>query len=134
MMFVLRGLPVLLEIGLLIYCLIDAIQTPSDEVRGLDKIWWILLIVFLPLIGGIAWLVAGRPVRLRNRDDWVMGGGFPEHERNRRGAPRGPDDDDEFLSELRQVNDEQEETLKKWEADLKRREAEQRRRETGAEE
>jgi hypothetical protein len=26
----LRGLPVLLEIGLLVFCLIEAIQTPSD--------------------------------------------------------------------------------------------------------
>jgi hypothetical protein len=129
-----RGLPVLIEVGLLIYCLIDAIQTPSDEVRGLGKVWWILLIIFFPVIGGIAWLVAGRPIRARNRDSWRMGSGFPEYERNPRRAPLGPDDDPEFLSEINQINSEHEETLKKWEADLKRREAEQRRRETGSEE
>lgn len=129
-----RGLPALIEIGLLIFCLIEAIQTPSDEIRGLGKGWWILLIIFVPLVGGIAWLVAGRPVRPRQGNGWQMGSGFPEYERNRRSAPIGPDDDSEFLSEIRQVNNEQEETLKKWEADLKRREAEQRRRETGAEE
>ena len=129
-----RGLPALIEIGLLIYCLIEAIQTPADEIRGLGKGWWILLIIILPLVGGIAWLVAGRPVRNRNRNDWRMGSGFPEYERSRRRVPRGPDDDPEFLSEINKVNSEQEETLKKWEADLKRREAEQRRRETGTEE
>jgi hypothetical protein len=128
-----RGLPVLFEVGLLIFCLIEAIQTPADEIRGLSKGYWILLIIVLPLIGGIAWLVAGRPVRDR-RQQWRMGSGFPEYERNRRRAPLGPDDDPEFLSELRNVNTEQEETLKKWEADLKRREAEQRRRESGTEE
>lgn len=129
-----RGLPVLIEVGLLIYCLIEAIQTPSDEIRGLGKGWWILLIIFVPLIGGIAWLVAGRPVRNRGNQQWRMGGGFPEDQRNRRRPPMGPDDDPEFLGEIRKVNDEQEETLKKWEADLKRREDEQRRRENGTEE
>ena len=124
-----RGLPALLEIGLLIFCLIEAIQTPADEIRGLGKGYWILLIIVLPLVGGIAWLVAGRPLRQTSNAQWRMGGGFPEHERNRRRAPLGPDDDQDFLSEIRRVNNEQEETLKKWEADLKRREEEQRRRE-----
>ena len=128
-----RGLPVLFEVGLLIFCLIEAIQTPADEIRGLGKGYWILLIIVLPLIGGIAWLVAGRPIRNRNQNQWRMGGGFPEYDRSRRRAPLGPDDDPEFLSEIRKVNTEQEETLKKWEADLRRREAEQRRREPGAE-
>ena len=36
------------EIGLLVYCLIDAIQTPDAEVRNLPKIVWILLILFIP--------------------------------------------------------------------------------------
>ena len=134
MFFATRGLPVLIEAGLLIFCLIEAIQTPADEIRGLDKVWWIILIIFVPVIGGIAWLVAGRPLRHRNQNQWRSGGGFPEYERNRRRAPLGPDDDPEFLSEMRKVNVEQEETLKKWEADLRRREAEQRRRETGTEE
>jgi hypothetical protein len=134
MFFATRGLPVLLEAGLLIFCLIEAIQTPADEIRGLDKIWWIIVIIVVPLIGGIAWLVAGRPLRQRNPNQWRSGGGFPEYERNRSRAPMGPDDDPEFLSEMRKVNVEQEETLKKWEADLRRREAEQRRRESGTEE
>ena len=134
MILMTRGFPALLEIGLLIFCLIEAIQTPADEMRGLGKAWWILLIIIVPVVGGIAWLVAGRPLRPRNQDGWRMGSGFPEYERNRRRAPLGPDDDAEFLSEIRQINTEQEETLKKWEADLKRREAEQRRRETGSEE
>jgi hypothetical protein len=132
MFLVLRGLPALLEIGLLIFCLIEVIQTPTDEVRGLGKGWWILLIIFFPIVGGIAWLVAGRPQRARDSARWRMGSGFPEHERMRR-APRGPDDDPDFLSEMSQVND-HEETLRKWEADLARREAEQRRKESGSEE
>jgi phospholipase D-like protein len=133
MFLVLRGLPALIEIGLLIFCLIEVIQTPSDEVRGLGKGWWVLLIIFFPIVGGIAWLVAGRPQRRRDPNGWHMGSGFPEYERTRR-APRGPDDDPDFLSEMGQINNEQEETLRKWEADLARREAEQRRKESGTEE
>jgi hypothetical protein len=127
MFLALRGLPVLLEIGLLIFCLIEAIQTPADEIRGLSKTYWILLILFFPIIGGVAWLVAGRPVRPRNQPNWRMGSGFPEYGRTMRPAPTGPDDDPEFLREMRSVNSEQEETLRRWEEDLRRREAEQRR-------
>ena len=132
MFLALRGLPVLLEVGLLIFCLIEAIQTPSDEVRNLSKGWWIVLILLFPIIGGIAWLVAGRPVRSRRWPDRQAGGGFPEPGWGRPDrTPVGPDDDPEFLSEMRKVNTEQEETLKRWEADLKRREDEQRRRGSG---
>jgi hypothetical protein len=127
----LEGLILVLEIGLLVFCLIDCIQTPSHEVRGLDKALWVILIILLPLIGGIAWLVAGRPPRQPQVGTWRMGSGFPEHQRPRAGRPpRGPDDDETFLREMRQVNSEQEETLNRWEADLRRREAEQRRRDT----
>jgi Phospholipase_D-nuclease N-terminal len=132
-----RGLPVLLEVGLLIFCLIEAIQTPSGEARNLPRGVWILLILFFPIIGGIAWLVAGRPVAPRRSPEWRTGAGFPEHQRARPSGPFGtagpvgpvgPDDDPDFLREMRTVNAEQEETLKRWEADLRRREEEQRRR------
>ena len=113
MVLLLRGLPVLIEIGLLVFCLIEAIQTPGDEVRNLPKFTWILLIVFLPLIGCIAWLVAGRP-NSRRMSSWRVGNGFPEYERPAAvPAPPAPDDDPEFL--------------RTWEADLRARESELRR-------
>jgi hypothetical protein len=124
------GVVALLEIGLLIFCLIDVIQTPADEIRGLGKGLWVVLIIILPLVGGIAWIVAGRPVRNAPGSGWRPGSGFPESQRPRpTRAPVGPDDDPDFLREMRNVNTEQEETLKRWEEDLRRREAEQRRRE-----
>ena len=122
-MFVLRGLPILIELALLIYCLIDAIQTPTDKVRNLPKVGWILLIIFFPLVGAIAWLVAGRPSRS------VVGPTGPTAGGGRRG-PLAPDDDPEFLAQLRSVDREQERTLDSWEADLRRREDELRRRRT----
>jgi hypothetical protein len=124
--FLLRGLPVLIEVGLFVFCLIDVIQTPSDEVRNLNKGLWILLIVFLPIIGGVAWLVAGRP-NTRRQSAWRVGNGFPEHERPARPRVVAPDDDPDFIADLRRVDHEHEDTLRKWEADLREREAKLRR-------
>ena len=45
-----------------IFCLVEAISSRDDEVRHLSRVWWILLILFFPFVGSIAWLAAGRPV------------------------------------------------------------------------
>lgn len=119
----LRFLPIAVELFLLVFCLIDCIQTNESEVRNLGKVWWILLILFIPVIGPVAWLVAGRPVRGGRRNvAWpsTRTAGFPEYERPRR--PLAPDDDPEFLAQIRQSNAEQEDLLRKWEDDLRRRE------------
>ena len=124
-----RGLPLLLEIGLLVYCLVDCIQTPADAQRNLPKWGWLVLILLLPLIGSIAWLVAGRPDRRAARNvPWpaTATAGFPEYERPR--GPRGgrataPDDDPAFLAGL-SAQREDEQRLKAWEESLRRREEE----------
>lgn len=96
----LRVLPALIEIGLLLYCLIDCIQAPDGTVRNLPKWGWIILIIFVPWIGPIAYLVAGRP-----RKDGAASGAAWSPARSpdlsgRRSTPRGPDDDPDFLREL----------------------------------
>jgi hypothetical protein len=119
---VLRFLPALIEITLLIYCLIDAIQTPEAEMRNLPKLVWILLILLIPLVGPIVWLVAGRPQRGAARElPWpsTHPAGSPDDERPR---VLGPDDDPDFLREMKRGNDEQEQLLSRWEEDLRRRE------------
>ena len=58
-----RALPFLLGGVLMIYCLIEAISTDESVVRNLPKFAWVLLILFFPLVGSIAWLIAGRPQR-----------------------------------------------------------------------
>jgi len=117
---VLRFVPFIIEIGLLIYTLIDAIQTPKTDVRNLPKVAWILLILLIPWAGPIAWLVAGRPKSGSARVvPWpaTRTAGFPEHERSR---PIGPDDDPDFLREMNRGNNEQEQLLNRWEEDLRR--------------
>lgn len=120
----LRYLPFIIELGLLIFCLIDCIQTDSLLVRNLAKPYWVLIIIVLPIVGPIAWLVAGRPERQQRARSvpWpsTQTAGFPEYERPR--PPRGPDDDPAFLATAGGVDPEKEELLRRWEASLRERE------------
>jgi hypothetical protein len=119
-------LPWIVELALLVYCLIDCIQTDEGSCRNLSKSWWILLIVILPIVGSVAWLVAGRPAANHTRRSvpWpsTQTAGFPEYERPRRGAG-APDDDPEFLAGLAASQSRHEQMLADWEAQLKEREA-----------
>ncbi len=115
-----RFLPFAIEFALLVFCVIDVIQSPEIDIRNLPKWGWIVLILFLPLVGCIAWLVAGRPIRPR-QDVWRPGSGFPERER----PPAATDDIDARLNEdLARLDREHEESLRRWQADLERREGE----------
>jgi hypothetical protein len=125
-----RLLPFVIEAILLVFCLVDAILADESRIRNLPKWAWILLIIVIPLVGGIAWLVAGRPVAAtRKQAPWPSRtAGYPEWERppaNLR--PRAPDDDPEFLATLKQDNVNHEKLLKQWEDDLRRREEDLRR-------
>jgi hypothetical protein len=118
-----EGLPFFIELGLLVYCLIDCVQTPEAQVRNLPKVVWVILILLLPFVGGIAWLLVGRPQGGRTPRTWAPGSGFPESERPR---PVAPDDDPAFLRQVQADTKEHEAMLKQWEADLRRREQEMR--------
>lgn len=71
--------------GLSLYALIDCIRTEDERVKGLPKLVWILLIVFVSYLGPIAWIVAGRDRQ------------WPTFEQPRTLAP---DDDPDFLRNL----------------------------------
>ncbi|MEU9212248.1 PLD nuclease N-terminal domain-containing protein [Streptomyces sp. NPDC048415] len=126
----LRYLPFLLVLALWIYAFIDCLNTPEEEVRGLPKVVWVIIILLFGevLVGPIAWLVAGRTRR------GPAGGSTPsEWHRNHRTQYVAPDDNPEFLSSLKAEHRGDETLLKDWEADLRRREEELRRRERGEE-
>jgi hypothetical protein len=87
-----RNLAVLLIIGLTVYCVFDAVRSTDDERLGVHPALWILLILFVPVLGPLAWVAvrwsrrtatAGRP------------GAAPQRRR-----PTAPDDDPEFLWRL----------------------------------
>lgn len=123
-MGIVRFMPFIVELALLVYCLIDCIQTDEGSCRNLSKSLWVLLIILLPIVGGVAWLVAGRPVGDQaRRVPWpsTQTAGFPEYERPR--GPSAPDDDPEFLAGLASSDSRHERMLAEWEAQLKEREA-----------
>ena len=91
-------------LALWVFCLVDAIGAPENRIRHLPKVAWILLILFFPLVGSIAWLVAGRP------DDGAARRSpyereqptFPEYDRPGRAAAVDPEKDAEFLRQVRE--------------------------------
>ncbi|MDX2646096.1 PLD nuclease N-terminal domain-containing protein [Streptomyces sp. NPDC001902] len=123
-----RYIPFLLVLALWIYAFIDCLNTPEEQVRGLPKVVWVIVILLFGevLIGPIAWLVAGK------HRTGPAGGSTPaEWHRNHRTQWVAPDDNPEFLHSLREENKKDEQLLKSWEADLRRREEELRQRENG---
>lgn len=116
----------LADLAIMVIALIDCLSVEEHEIRALPRLIWVLLILLFSPVGGIAWFVAGRPVRAAapRARQWAPGNGFPENER-----PLPPDDDPEFLRRLAARNRRQDEDmLRAWEADLRRREEELRRR------
>lgn len=100
-------------LGLMIYSLVESIQTPRHRVRVMPKAAWIAVILLVPIIGAGLWLGFGRIRTPRGRGQQV-----------RRG-PSAPDDDPEFLRkvefERRQQQRREEEARKRAEQERKKR-------------
>ena len=117
----------LFTVGFVVPCLVDVARTPEFAVRRLTKRAWLVVIILLSVIGGLAWLVAGRPTGrwqaplmyrplagsrgLRQQEAFRRHPAGQDHEPGSGTAsgrsalpacarPVGPDDDPEFLLEL----------------------------------
>ena len=114
----------LFMMGFWLYCLTDAILTPAEECRGLSKPAWIAVIAVTFIGGAVAWLIVREPLRLPASspapapapddpgDRYFRGGQWTgadeavaRHPAGRARtpgttAPKGPDDDPEFLRAL----------------------------------
>jgi len=103
------GLLSVLSLILWIFCVFDSISAREDEVRNLRKPFWILIVLFFPLAGSIAWLVAGRPQTVGRRvPPWEREQPeFPEYDRPGRAAASTPEADAEFLRHVRERAEEQ---------------------------
>jgi hypothetical protein len=99
---VIRFVPEIVVLILWIYCIVDVISSPEGDIRNLGKGLWVIIVLFFPLVGSIAWLVAGRPVDVRpmTRSEGAATG-FPEYERRGRFAATDPEKDEEFLKQVR---------------------------------
>lgn len=124
----LYSLFVLIDLALLVVALIDCLSADEDRIRALPRIAWVFLILLFSPIGAIVWFVAGRPpraIRMSNGEMWRPGSGFPEKDRP---ASKAPDDNPEFLRQVVDSLKDDENLMKKWEADLRRREEELRKK------
>jgi hypothetical protein len=77
-----------------LYSLFDVITTPDQETRNLPKVLWVLIVVLVIFVGGLFWLLLGRPREPRPASPAAGDGG------RRAAPPRGPDDDPDFLKDL----------------------------------
>jgi hypothetical protein len=92
--------------ALWLFCVIDVITTPEHLCRNLPKLAWVFIVILLLDIGAIVWLVAGRPWNAQQAD--VPYRGNRARPPARPGAARSsPDDDEEFLAQLRARAEEQ---------------------------
>jgi cbb3-type cytochrome oxidase subunit 3 len=88
-----------------VYTAVDCALQPSTRHRGVPKGAWIVIVILLPVVGGILWLLVGR---------------------GRRSAPvvrRAPDDDPQFLRTIGSISD-QDERIRRIEEELAQLDAE----------
>ena len=63
----LRVLPMLAYLALVVYALVDVVQSDEEDGGGIQKGFWILIILLLPFAGSIAWIVVSRRARANRR-------------------------------------------------------------------
>ena len=81
-----RVLVIVIAALLTIYCVVEVAQADPDDVRALPRWMWATIIIVIPVLGGIAWLLWGRPRSSRI-------------DRSKQ-RPIAPDDDPDFLRGL----------------------------------
>jgi len=86
-----------------IYAVADCAFFDRTRIRGLRRGWWIVVILFVPIIGGLLWFIIGR--------------GRANRVGPSRGGSVAPDDDAEFLRRLRE-DAAQDERIRRLEQEL----------------
>lgn len=89
----------LLAITFWVYSIVDCALQPPTRHRGVSKPVWLVIVVLIPVIGGILWFAIGRS---RRRSAVMF---------------RAPDDDPEFLGRIGTVSD-QDERIRRLEEEL----------------
>jgi phospholipase D-like protein len=98
---VVRFLPFLIAVALAVYALFSCVQTRAKDVPYLPKLVWLVLIVFMPFVGPVAWLLVSRTQGPQSRP--APAGGRPASRPPIR--PVAPDDDPDFLASLESYRD-----------------------------
>ena len=116
--------------ALWVYCLISVITTPAGSIRNLQKPIWLILVLLFPLVGSIAWLVAGRPESAPRRPaaHERSAPAYPEYDRPGRAAAVDQAADEEFLKGVRERAEQQRKRHEQARRERKRLAAEERER------
>ncbi|WP_034274137.1 PLD nuclease N-terminal domain-containing protein [Haloechinothrix halophila] len=94
-------------LALWLYCIYNVITTDESGCRNLPKVLWLVIVIFVPTVGSIMWLIAGRPVTARPARPVSGPTGFPEYDRPGRHIAANPAADEEFLRRCRERAEEQ---------------------------
>lgn len=89
-----------------VFTIVDCAVQPPTRHRGVSKPVWVLIVILLPVIGGILWLVVGRTRKSVFE-----------------ARSTAPDDDPEFLGRLGSLSD-QDERIRRLEEELAQLDAE----------
>lgn len=88
-----------------VFTIVDCAVQPAIRHRGVPKPVWLVIVVLLPVLGGILWFVVGR-----SRESAAA-------------LRRAPDDDPEFLGKIGTISD-QDERIRRLEEELAQLDAE----------
>lgn len=89
----------LLLIAFWVFSIVDCALQPPTRHRGVSKPVWLLIVILLPVVGGILWLAVGRT---KPRTPPVF---------------RAPDDNPDFLGRIGTISD-QDERIRRLEEEL----------------
>ena len=115
----------LVQIVLAVCALISCLSAEEGKIRALPRIAWVLIILFFPLVGSIAWFIVGREPSAGARKGWPGGTGGAS------GSALGrwpPTTTRSSCAPSRNAPSSRTRSFPRWEEDLRRREDDLRRR------
>src|ERR1700712_4171498 len=95
MLLKLGGLFFLVSVIFWLWAIFDSITAEDKRVRNLPKWAWVVTVLVFLEFGALAWVLLGRPRPLRGPGSAMGGARSPGR------GPVGPDDDPDFLRNLR---------------------------------
>jgi len=105
-------------IAAVIVSIVDIARIEDHRVKHLPKLGWIIVVVVLQLIGAVLWFALGRERSSESAARQAREAGHPVGTGSLRlSRPVAPDDDPDFLLQLRKER-EQEERIRKLEEKL----------------
>lgn len=126
------GIGLVFEVGFALFCFVDVLLAREPAVRLVPRWAWAVAILVFPIAGGAGYLVAGRARRAAERKQAAAAAtsAAGRSAAEATAATAGPTtaaasdgaQDAVLLGQLRELNEEHEAMLARWEDDLRRRE------------